>query len=141
MKPPAVAGALQQWKGKALTGGFMIDSLLNLLFRCSHRRLTRPLAPVTKAGQPHSDSYVVCLDCGKQFQYDLNTMQMGKAIDHSHNAGVVPPKLPKARKTKVKYALLAAVPVAVVLGAVWKGKKSSPKPDESKPDPAPPHPE
>src|SRR5580765_4048978 len=60
----------------AVSGGLMIDSLLNLLFRCSHRRLTRPVAPVTKAGQPRSESYVVCLDCGKQFQYDLNTMQM-----------------------------------------------------------------
>ena len=49
----------------------MIDTLLNLLFRCSHRRLTRPVAPITKAGEPHSQSYVVCLDCGKQFEYDL----------------------------------------------------------------------
>jgi hypothetical protein len=36
----------------------MIDSLLNLLLRCSHRRLTRPVAPITKR-QPHSQSYVV----------------------------------------------------------------------------------
>src|ERR1017187_3452124 len=46
----------------------VIDTLLNLLFRCRHRRLTRPVAPITKAGQPHSQSYVVCLDCGKQFE-------------------------------------------------------------------------
>ena len=88
----------------------MIDSLLNLLFRCSHRRLTRPVAPVTKAGQPRSESYVVCLDCGKQFQYDLNTMQMGKAIDRSADCGVVPPNMPEPR-SKMKYALMAAVPV------------------------------
>ena len=28
----------------------MIDTVLNLLFRCSHRRLTRPMTPVTKSG-------------------------------------------------------------------------------------------
>jgi hypothetical protein len=113
----------------------MIDTLLNLLFRCPHRRLTRPVAPITKAGQPHSHSYVVCLDCGKQFEYDLNEMRIGKAIDHSHDVGVVPPNPPKPRKTKIKYALLAAVPAAVVLGAVMKGKKQAGKPEDSKADP------
>jgi DNA-directed RNA polymerase subunit RPC12/RpoP len=56
----------------------MIDNLINLLFRCSHRRLTRPVAPITKRGEPHSQSYVVCLDCGKQFEYDTERMRMGK---------------------------------------------------------------
>jgi DNA-directed RNA polymerase subunit RPC12/RpoP len=110
----------------------MIDSVLNLLFRCSHRRLTRPVAPITKAGQPHSQSYVVCLDCGKQFEYDLTQMRMGKPINRSHDAGVVPPDTPKARNTKLKYALLAAVPAAVVLGGVLKASKKTPKPEEAK---------
>jgi hypothetical protein len=114
----------------------MIDTVLNLLFRCSHRRLTRPLAPITKAGQPPSQSYVVCLDCGKQFEYDLNEMRMGKAIDHSHDVGVVPPKLPTPRRTKMKYAILAALPAAVMLGAVLKGKKKTAKPDDGRPEPA-----
>ena len=113
----------------------MIDSLLNLLFRCSHRRLTRPVAPITKAGQPHSQSYVVCLDCGKQFEYDLKEMRRGKAIDRSHDGGVVPPNLPKTREAKMKYALLAAVPAAVVLGAVLKAKKTVAKPADATPDP------
>ena len=112
----------------------MMDSLLNLLFRCSHRRLTRPVAPITKAGEPHSQSYVVCLDCGKQFEYDLKEMRMGKAINHSHDAGVVPPNLPKPREAKMKYALMAAVPAAVVLGAVLKAKKTVAKPGDGKPD-------
>ena len=101
----------------------MIDSLLNLLFRCSHRRLTRPVAPVTRVGQPHSQSYVVCLDCGKQFEYDLAEMRIGKAIDHSHDAAVVPPRAPVPPATKVKYAVLAAVPVALIAGAIFKAKK------------------
>lgn len=118
----------------------MIDTLLNLVFRCSHRRLTRPVAPITKAGQPHSKSYVVCLDCGKQFEYDVNTMRMGRAIDRSQDVGVVPPNMPKPRTTKVKYALLAAVPMAVMLGAVLQGKKKTAKPEETKagaPTPSP----
>ena len=113
----------------------MIDTVLNLLFRCPHRRLTRPLAPITKAGQPHSQTYVVCLDCGKQFEYDLEEMRIGKAIEHSHDAHIVPRSLPTARKKKVKYSLLAALPVAIVLGAALKRKRDSGKAEPRKPDP------
>jgi hypothetical protein len=107
----------------------VIDNLLNLMFRCSHRHLTRPVAPISKAGQPHSQSYVVCLDCGKQFEYDLNEMRIGKAIDHSQDVGVVPPKTAAPKSAKVKYAVLAAVPVAFVIGAIVRTKKSEPKKD------------
>lgn len=113
----------------------MIDTVLNLLFRCSHRRLTRPVAPITKAGQPHSQSYVVCLDCGKQLEYDLKEMRIGRAIDHSHDASIVPPDLPKPRNAQIKYALLAALPAAVVLGAVLRGKKKPAKPENGKAGP------
>lgn len=103
----------------------MIDTVLNLLFRCSHRRLTNPMTPVTKAGKAHGETYVVCLDCGKQFRYDLKQMRIGKPIDPSRDIGVLPPNLPKPRKHKLRYALLAAVPAAVVLGAVLKpGRKA-----------------
>jgi hypothetical protein len=108
----------------------MIDSVLNLLFRCPHRRLTRPVAPITKAGEPHSGSYVVCLDCGKQFEYDVKEMRIGKAIERSQDGGVVPPTLPTPRKTKVRYAMLAGMSAAVVLGAAWKGKKKPAKPED-----------
>jgi hypothetical protein len=105
----------------------MIDTVLNLLFRCSHRRITRPITPVPKTGETYLGTYVVCLDCGKQFEYDLDHMRMGKAIDHSHDAGVVPPNMPKPRKRKFRYALVAAVPAAVLLGALLKGRKMGPK--------------
>jgi len=104
----------------------MIDTVLNLLFRCPHRRLTRPVAPVTKAGQPHSQSYVVCLDCGKQFEYDLNEMRIGKVIDHAHDVGVVPPKTATPTRTKVRYGLLAAVPASILLAMLAKRKKDTP---------------
>lgn len=107
----------------------MIDTLLNLLFRCGHRRLTRPVTPVSKAGVPHGETYVVCLDCGKQFAYDLTEMRIGKVIDHSHDACVVPKEQPKANK-KLKFALWASVPVGMAIGAALKnpkGKKESAK--------------
>ena len=71
------------------------------------------MSPVTRAGEPHSQSYVVCLECGKQFEYDLKQMRMGKAIEAA-------PKATPNRKLKV--ALFAAIP-AVVLGAIWKTRK------------------
>jgi hypothetical protein len=110
------------------TWGFqVIDTLLNVLFRCAHRRLTSPLTPVSKKGVPHGGTYVVCLDCGKQFDYDLKEMRIGKPIDHSHDACVVPKDMPLPPTTKMKYAVLAAVPVAVVIGAMLKAKKARAK--------------
>jgi hypothetical protein len=115
----------------------MIDTVLNLLFRCPHRRLTNPMTPVTKSGKPHVETYVVCLDCGKQFRYDLEEMRIGKAIAPSHHVGVVPPNMPRARKTKIGYALLAVLPAAFLLGAVLKGKKEKPvAPEDRQPTPA-----
>ena len=58
----------------------MIDSLFNLIFRCRHRRLTRPVTSINAAGAPQGDPYVVCLDCGAQFEYDAKEMRMGRAI-------------------------------------------------------------
>ncbi len=113
----------------------MIDSVLNLLFRCAHRRLTRPVTPVSRSGVPHGETYVVCLDCGKQFSYDLQEMRIGKVIDHSHDSGVVPPEAAKPRKTKLRYAFWAAVPLAVVLSAALKPK---PRPKAVPEEPAPP---
>ena len=68
----------------------MIDTLLNLLFRCAHRRHTRPVAPINNLGQQHSQGYVVCLDCGKLFEDDMAGMRIGKLIDESHDVDAVP---------------------------------------------------
>ena len=107
----------------------MIDTLLNLLFRCSHRRLTRPVAPIANVGQQHGQGYVVCLDCGKLFEYDMEGMRLGKLIEDSNDVSVVPKNVTLPLATKVKYAVLAVVPVALVVGAVLKAKKSGPKKD------------
>jgi hypothetical protein len=107
----------------------VIDTLLNLLFRCPHRRLTRPVAPITNVGQQHSQGYVVCLDCGKLFEYDMEGMRIGKLIDDSHDVHVVPKKKTSPLARKLKYAAFAGVPVALMIGAVFKAKKAGPKKD------------
>ena len=84
---------------------------------------------------PHGDTYVVCLDCGKQFEYDLKEMRIGKVIDHSHDASVVPKGMTSPSKSKMKYAVAVAVPVAaVVVGAMLKTKKAEPQKSEHTPD-------
>ena len=92
----------------------MIDSVLNLLFRCPHRRLTRPITPVPRSGDTRLGTYVVCLDCGKQFAYDPVQMRMGTGMP--------------AGKKKFAFAVLAAV----ALGVVWKGRhRKAAAPQES----------
>ena len=115
----------------------MLQLLMNTFFGCSHRRTTFPMTPTRKNGGfpagvlVHSETYVVCLDCGKQFEYDLDRMQIGKPIDHSHEHAVVPPPRPASRGSKLVFGLLAAVPVAVVLGTAWRGKKKSAQRNEA----------
>jgi hypothetical protein len=109
----------------------MIDTIANLLFRCSHQRLTRPLSALTKTGQPHGQPYVVCLDCGKQFAYDVREMQIGKPIDRSHKESVLPPNMPQPRPSKLKLALLAAIPVGMLIGSALK-KSNKPAGDSAR---------
>jgi hypothetical protein len=59
----------------------VIDSLMNMIFRCAHRRMTGPMSRVRRPDDTRVDSYLVCLDCGKRFAYDTRTMQVGKAIE------------------------------------------------------------
>jgi hypothetical protein len=57
----------------------LLDYVVNLLFRCWHKRLTRPVTPVRK-GLGHCETYVACLDCGKQFRYDTREMRVGEPM-------------------------------------------------------------
>jgi hypothetical protein len=58
----------------------------NSLFGCSHQRTTFPMTLGRKgAGQPpsgavRSGTYVVCLDCGKEFSYDWSEMRVGQPV-------------------------------------------------------------
>jgi hypothetical protein len=64
----------------------MLQSILNSLLGCSHRRTTFPQTPGRKnagfqaPGAVRSGTYVVCLDCGKEFAYDWDEMRVGQQV-------------------------------------------------------------
>ena len=64
----------------------MVLTVLNLLFGCRHSKLTRPITPAHKPVTRSQGAYVSCLECGKQFQYDVQNMRIGRpeeAPDHA----------------------------------------------------------
>lgn len=59
--------------------------LFDTFFGCSHRRITFPITPARNSrialdGLRKRATYVVCLDCGKEFDYDWNQMRLGNAV-------------------------------------------------------------
>jgi hypothetical protein len=58
----------------------MINTMFSLLFGCRHRRFTRPITPLSRFGNTRRDTYVSCLECGKEFHYDAVNMRMGSQI-------------------------------------------------------------
>lgn len=56
----------------------MLDSIFNLIFRCKHRSLSRPITPV-KLPESGGETYVVCLDCGKRFLYSWQEMRISSS--------------------------------------------------------------
>jgi hypothetical protein len=92
----------------------MIDTVVNLIFRCSHQRLSRPVTPLGKDGKPNGPTYVVCLDCGKHFSYDFQKMRVGRPLDLARGT---PP-----RKSKWRTALLALIPAAIAIGSLLTSK-------------------
>lgn len=58
----------------------MLDSVFSL-FGCSHKRLTFPMTARRSANGSHrGGAHVTCLDCGQEFAYDWDTMQVGKQV-------------------------------------------------------------
>jgi hypothetical protein len=61
----------------------MIDAVLRMIFRCSHRNMSRPMTPARRCGvSPNASggTYVVCLDCGTQLPYDWEKMRLGRPV-------------------------------------------------------------
>jgi hypothetical protein len=68
----------------------MFHSIFNSLFGCSHQRTTFPITPGRKPSQKNAGlsapgiartgTYVVCLDCGKEFAYDWVSMRIGQPV-------------------------------------------------------------
>jgi hypothetical protein len=65
----------------------MVNRILQLLsIRCSHKKLSQPFAASSGARRqknsdwdapaPAGQHYVVCLDCGRKFEYDWKNMRM-----------------------------------------------------------------
>jgi len=63
----------------------MLQSLLNTFFGCSHQRTTFPLTPARTAHPtaPRNGTYVVCLDCGKEFAYNWEEMRVGVTLPNN----------------------------------------------------------
>jgi len=54
-------------------------NLIDVLFGCSHKRTTFPItikADPPSPLAPKARTYVVCLNCGKEFQYDWDDMKV-----------------------------------------------------------------
>jgi hypothetical protein len=72
--------------------------LVEVLFGCTHRRYT---FPITTRNKRHSDAanvkgtYVVCLDCGKEFPYDWHQMKVMESQDEPENMVKAPGKVLK----------------------------------------------
>ena len=59
----------------------MLNTLLNTLFGCSHRKTTFPLTTRRKGNARCAETYVVCLNCGTEFAYDWQTMKLRKPVN------------------------------------------------------------
>lgn len=55
-------------------------SISDVLFGCSHERMSFPRTikgrPAPLESIPQAGTYVVCLDCGKEFGYDWQQMRL-----------------------------------------------------------------
>ncbi len=64
----------------------VLNFLYEVFLGCSHQHLTRPFTL-------QNETYMVCLDCGKQIYYSFDTMHTVSARDvrrmHAANAGEV----------------------------------------------------
>lgn len=58
----------------------MIAKVFDLFFGCRHKQLSRPITKVHRPGTPAGVVYVCCLECGKQFHYDVTNMQVGSPV-------------------------------------------------------------
>jgi hypothetical protein len=58
----------------------MIARLFDIFFGCRHAHYSFPFTQARLHPIVRKETYVVCLDCGREFHYDLRTMRMGRKI-------------------------------------------------------------
>jgi len=57
----------------------MFSNLMDALFGCRHSRYSFPItvrAGSRRTPAPRTGTYVVCLDCGREFRYDWQEMKI-----------------------------------------------------------------
>lgn len=54
----------------------MLNSLMNVFFGCSHRKTSFPITRRSKSLRRNFDTYIVCLDCGKELPYSWEEMRV-----------------------------------------------------------------
>jgi hypothetical protein len=54
----------------------MLNLLMDTFFGCSHRNTGFPITPRSKLPRRRFDTYVVCLDCGKEMPYSWEEMRV-----------------------------------------------------------------
>jgi hypothetical protein len=81
MKPIRKKSPFDRFNVMANTIGSHLEGLLDWLYGCSHRRTSFPMMlRVTVNGQQsrRSETYIVCVECGRRFAYDWATMRITK---------------------------------------------------------------
>jgi hypothetical protein len=61
----------------------MINSLLSMIVGCAHKRTTFPLTPSLRSKLSEgarSRTYIVCLNCGKEFEYNWKEMRISNPV-------------------------------------------------------------
>jgi hypothetical protein len=59
-------------------------NLFESIFGCAHRRTTFPITPSRNSRRPEGarrGTYIVCLDCGKEFDYNWKDMHIGAQLE------------------------------------------------------------
>ncbi len=63
----------------------MILNFFDMLFGCWHKNYSFPITAKDRRHMPSAaqatGTYVVCLDCGKEFAYDWQTMKVVNAVE------------------------------------------------------------
>lgn len=70
----------------------MLANVMDVLFGCWHKRMSFPLSSrSTKCISPAAQTtgtYVVCLDCGKEFPYDWQQMKIVSVSSEGRRASL-----------------------------------------------------
>ena len=69
-----------------MEGGFMLRKFVDAVFGCRHSRYSFPVSVRRSQRRPQAaaltGTYVVCLDCGREFAYDWQEMKVVTPEEH-----------------------------------------------------------